>query len=63
MQATISASKKGVEHYRNQGACIKECNIDGCEFSAMSWVGWHGKINTNMFNIYSCVLTQEAEVA
>ena len=62
MQATISESRKGVEDHRNEGACIKECNIDGCEFSAMSWIGCHREINTNLLNIKSCVMVPVAEV-
>ena len=59
MQATISGSKKGVEVPCNEGACLKKCNIEGCEFSAMSWRGWHGEIKTDMFNITSCVMTSK----
>jgi hypothetical protein len=59
MQATISDSKEGVENPRNDGACLKKCNIEGCEFSAMSWRGWHGEIKTDLFNITSCVMASK----
>jgi hypothetical protein len=63
MQATITGSKEGVKDSRNEGACIKECEINGCKFSAMSWIGWHGEIKTNLLNIDSCVLVKEVEPA
>jgi hypothetical protein len=61
MQATIFSSKEGVECASNEGACLKKCSIEGCEFSAMSWRGWHGEIKTDMFNITSCVRASEVE--
>ena len=63
MQETITESRRGAEDHRNEGACIKECNIDGCEFSAMSWIACHREIKTNLLNINSCVMASELEVA